>query len=112
MKVYVDGRPRIVDFTDIVGEACDALVPLVLKGIKDLLAQCDSDSIVHVMENIIVTGGGSQIRGFAEKIEETLVSEGYDCARTVTPTDYKRLVAHGAVKIAEHARDDQWQVPM
>ena len=112
VKVYVDGRPRIVDFTGIVGDACDALLPPILKGIKELLVRCDSDSIVHVMENIIITGGGSQIRGLCQKIGEILISEGYDCIRTVTPTDYKRLVAHGAVKIAEHARDDQWQVPM
>ncbi len=112
VKVYADGRPRIVDFADIICEACDALIPLILKGIKELLSRCDSDSIVEVMEHIIVTGGGSQIRGLAEKIEATLISEGYDCARTVTPTDYKRLVAHGAIKIAEHARHDQWQVPM
>lgn len=112
VKVYADGRPRIVDFTDIIAEACDALVPLILKGIKDLLARCDSDSIVNVMENIIVTGGGSQIRGLCQKIGQTLLAEGYDCVRTVTPTDYKRLVANGAIKIAEHARDDQWQVPM
>ncbi len=112
VKVYVDGRPRVVDFTDIVAGACDALVPLILKGIKELLARCDSDSIVHVMENIILTGGGSQIRGICQQIGQILLAEGYDCVRTVTPTDYKRLVAHGAVKIAEHARDDQWQVPM
>lgn len=112
VKVYVHGRPRIVDFSEIIAEACGALMPLILKGIKDLFSCCDSDSIVHVMENIIVTGGGSQIHGLSEKIRETLLSEGYDCARTITPSDYKRLVAHGAIKIAEHARDDQWQVPM
>ncbi len=112
VKVYVDGRPRIVDFAEIIQEACDALVPLILRGIRDLLSRCDSDSIVKVMENIIVTGGGSQISGLCERLQETLREEGYDCARTVRPSDYKRLVANGALKVADNVRDDQWQVPM
>ena len=112
VKVYVDGRPRMVDFTEIIQEACEALVPIILKGIKELLSRCDSDSIVDVMQNIIITGGGSQIHGLSEKIQTLLISDGYDCARAVTPDDYKRIVARGALKVAEHVREDQWQVPM
>ncbi len=112
VKVYVDGRPQLVDFTAIIAEACGAMVPIIVDGIKELLTRCDSDSIVNVMENIIVTGGGSQIHGITEKIQEVLVADGYDCARTIRPSDYKRLVAQGALRIAENVRDEQWQVPM
>ena len=112
VKVYVDGRPQTLDFGELVQEACDSLVPLISKGIKELFARCDSDSILNVMQNIIVSGGGSEIAGLAEKVERVLHEEGYDCARTVKPSDYKRLVATGALKIAENVREDQWQVPM
>jgi len=112
VRVYVDGRPQLLDFTDIIQEACDALTPFILKGIKELLSRCDSDSIVDVMQNIIVTGGGSEIHGLCEKLEHLLKTEGYDCAKVVRPADYKRLVARGAVKVAENVRDDQWQLPM
>jgi hypothetical protein len=64
------------------------------------------------MQNIIVTGGGSEIHGLCEKIETELRADGYDSARAIRPADYKRLVARGALKIAENVRDDQWQVPM
>jgi len=111
-KVYVDGRPQVLDFAEIIQEACDSLVPFVTKGIKELLSRCDSDSIVDVMQNIIVTGGGSEIRGLCEKVEADLRAEGYDCARGVRPADYKRLVARGALRIAENVRDEQWQLPM
>ena len=50
--------------------------------------------------------------GLSEKIEKLLHEEGYDDARTIRPTDYKRLVATGALKVAENVREDQWQVPM
>lgn len=112
VKVYVDGRPRTIDFGEIIQEACDQLVPPIVKGIKDLLQRCDSDSIVEVMQNIIVTGGGSQIQGLAQRIQDVLRAEDYDCARTIMPADYKRLVARGGLKIAESVRENQWQVPM
>jgi len=109
VKIYVDGRPRTIDFAPMIAEACDALVPLIVDGIKELLKRCDSDSAVNVMENIIVTGGGSQIHGLPQKIEAILHEEEYDCARCIVPADYKRLVARGALKIAENVREDQWQ---
>ncbi len=112
VKVYVDGRPQTVDLSEIIREACGSLIPSITKGIKGLLKRCDSDSIVNVMENIIVTGGGSQIVGLCESIEKALHEDGYDCARAVRPNDYKRLVARGGLKVAENVRDDQWQFPM
>lgn len=112
VKVYVDGRPRVVDFSEIVRDACEEIIPDILKGVKELLRRCDSDSIEHVMANIILTGGGSQIHGLCERVQEMLREDGYDSATTVRPADYKRLVANGALKIAENVRDDQWQVPM
>jgi rod shape-determining protein MreB len=112
VKVYVDGRPQILDFGEIIQDSCDQLTPFILKGIKELLSRCDSDSIVEVMQNIIITGGGSEIHGLCEKIESELRGEGYDCSRTIKPSDYKRLVARGALKVADNVREEQWQVPM
>jgi rod shape-determining protein MreB len=112
VKVYVEGRPRTIDFGDIIRGACDLLVPEIVRGIKHLLKRCDSDSVVNVMQNIIVTGGGSQIGGLPQKIERLLQNDGYDCARTILPADYKRLVAKGALRIAENVREDQWQMAM
>jgi rod shape-determining protein MreB len=112
VKVYVSGRPQVLDFSAIIQDACDAIASPILKGVKELLSRCDSDSIAEVMRNIIVTGGGSEIHGLCEKIEADLRAEGYDCARAIHPADYKRLVARGALKIAENVRDEQWQHPM
>lgn len=112
VKVYVDGRPRMIDFSDVIRGACDEIVPIVVDGIKELLKRCDSDSCVDVMQNIIVTGGGSQIHGISERIEKLLREDDYDCARTIAPADYKRLVARGALRIAENVRENQWQVAL
>jgi rod shape-determining protein MreB len=111
VKVYVDGRPQRLNFGELVHEACEALVPLIVNGIKNLLKRCDSDSTEKILQNIIVTGGGSQIDGISERIQQLLRADGYDEAVTQTPADYKRLVARGALKIAQSVRDDQWQMP-
>ncbi|MEM7231839.1 MAG: rod shape-determining protein [Planctomycetota bacterium] len=109
VKVYVDGRPRVLNFADMIRDACDLLVPAIVDGIQELLKRCDSESAIAVMENIIVTGGGSQIQGVAERVQEVLHEREFDCARCIAPTDYKRLVANGALKVAENVREDQWQ---
>lgn len=111
VKVYVDGKPRTIDFGDIIREACESLVPDILSGIKDLLSRCDSDSIEPILKNIIITGGGSEIKGVSERVQKALRDEGYDVATTRKPADYKHLVARGGVKVAENVREDQWQVP-
>jgi rod shape-determining protein MreB len=111
VKVYVDGRPQKLDFGELVHEACEKLVPDIVDGIKELLRRCDSDSIERILQNIIVTGGGSQIVGICERVQDSLRGAGYDEAVTRRPAEYKTLVARGALAIAESVRDDQWQVP-
>lgn len=111
VKVYVDGRPQKLDFGEIIHEACEAIIPDIVSGIKELLKCCDSDSTENVLQNIIVTGGGCMIDGLCERVQEVLRADGYEDAVTRRPSDYKRLVAGGALKISENVRDDQWQVP-
>lgn len=112
VKLYVDGKPKMLDIAGLVREACEILVTPILAGIKKLLRRCDSDTAESILQNIIVAGGGSQVVGLSETIQDVLRGEGYDCATTITPPDYKRLVAIGALKVAENVRDDQWQIPM
>jgi hypothetical protein len=66
VKVYVDGRPQLLDFTDIIQEACDSLTPFILKGIKELLSRCDSDSIVDVMQRSSLRATVRISTGFAK----------------------------------------------
>lgn len=111
VKVYADGRPCRLDFGELIRDACASLIPDIVQGIKALLKQCDSDSTEQVLQNIILTGGGCQIVGICERVQEALRADGFDEAVTRKPSDYKRLVARGALRIAENVREDQWQVP-
>jgi len=110
VKVYVDGRPQTINFGEIMRDACEILIPDIISGIKELLTQCDSESAEQVLKNIVITGGGCEIAGLSERIQFELRRQGYDVATTRKPADYKRLVARGALKMAENIREDQWQV--
>lgn len=112
VKLYADGRPRVLDIKDLVEESCDILVPVIINGIKELLKRCDSDSVAFILQNVILCGGGSAIMGLGDKIQQQMRDEGYDDTVCITPKDYQRLVAKGALKVSENVRDDQWQIPI
>ena len=112
VKTYIDGKPKTVDFSEVMSECCEVVVEPILASIRELLARASSDAIEHLLQNIILAGGGSQIRGLPELLQKTLREEGYDGAVCTVPQDYQHLVANGAVKVANNVRDDQWQVPL
>jgi len=93
-------------------EACEIVVAPILESMRALFAKCDSESVEQVLSNIILAGGGSQITGLPELLQKSLRDEGYEGATTMVPEDYRRLVARGALKIANNVREDQWQVPL
>ncbi len=112
VKVFVDGKPRSIDFGPLIREACEIVIEPILGCVRELFSRCDSESVEQVLKNIIVAGGGSQITGLPELIQKTLRDEGYEGASTTVPEDYRRLVARGALKIANNVGEDQWQVPL
>jgi rod shape-determining protein MreB len=62
------------------------------------------------MQNIVLTGGGSRIRGLDVELQRLLAEEGYEqpCVR-LAGERYKEFVALGALKAARQARENQWQ---
>ncbi|MEM7168497.1 MAG: rod shape-determining protein [Planctomycetota bacterium] len=112
VKVFVDGKPKTVDLGALINESCEVIIDPILNSVRELFSRCDSEAVEFVLHTIIVAGGGSQIRGLADLIQARLREEGYEGATTRVPDDYQHLVAHGALKIANNVRDDQWQVPI
>ncbi len=112
VRFYADGKPRVIDIAPLVKEACEILIPVIVEGIKVLLKRCDSESVQYILQNVILCGGGSAIQGLSDEVQKRLRAEGYEDTVCTTPPDYRRLVALGALKVAESVREDQWQVPM
>jgi rod shape-determining protein MreB and related proteins len=110
VNVMVGGKPRKLDIAAPLHEACEALVSQIMDAVKELISRTSSDSVVELLQNIILTGGGSQIRGLAEELRRRLADEGYEqpCVRPAGEK-YREFVAIGALKAARSARENQWQ---
>jgi rod shape-determining protein MreB len=77
---------------------------------RELVGRADPDSVGELLQNVIVTGGGSLIRGFGVALQTKLVEEGYENPRVrVLGQSYKDYVARGALKTARQAQERHWQ---
>ena len=110
VNVMVGGKVRKLDLTEQIGFACRSLLNQIFEAAKTLIARAPSDSITELLQNIILTGGGSRIRQIDSELQRLLSEEGYEkpVVRSVGE-NYKDFVAKGALKAARQAREDQWQ---
>jgi rod shape-determining protein MreB len=111
IKVVIGGKGRTLELGDAVGNACNVLIDKIYPAITKLISCASSDSVVTLLQNIIVTGGGSQIRGIDTILQKRLADDGYEAPRVrLAGQDFQRYVAIGALKAARAARENQWQV--
>lgn len=109
ISVIVGGKLRKLDLSTMVGDACQQLLVRVLDCVKAVIAEASSDSVGEVLQNIILTGGGSRIRNIDSELQHLLAEEGYEKPRVLTVGEnHKELVAKGALVAARQAKDHQW----
>jgi len=109
ISVLVGGKLRKLDLTAIIGNACQQLLMRVLDCVKAVIAEASSDSVGEVLQNIILTGGGSRIRNIDTELQRFLLEEGYEKPRVLTVGEnHKELVAKGALVAARQSKEHQW----
>lgn len=111
VKVVIGGKARVLELGDVIGRAANILIDRIYPALTTLIERASSDSVVALLQNIIVTGGGSQIKGIDTVLQKKLADDGYESPKVrLAGQDYKRYVAIGALKAARAARENQWQV--
>jgi rod shape-determining protein MreB len=111
VKVVMGGKGRTIELADVIGNACNALIDKIYPALTSLIERASSDSVVTLLQNIIVTGGGSQLRGIDLVLQKRLEADGFESPKVrLAGQDFKRYVALGALKAARSARENQWQV--
>jgi rod shape-determining protein MreB len=111
IKVVIGGKSRTLELGDAIGNACNTLIDKIYPALTTLIASASSDSVVTLLQNIIVTGGGSQIKGIDTILQKRLADDGYESPKVrLAGQDFQRYVAIGALKAARAARENQWQV--
>ena len=110
VKVLIGGKNHTLELGEVIGRACNRLVEKFYPLLATLISRAPSDSVGQLLENIVITGGGSRIRGIDTVLQQRLMDDGYAAPKVrLAGQDYKRFVAIGALKAARGAREDQWQ---
>jgi len=110
VRVIIGGKAHNLDLGEALGNSANALIDKIYPALTTLISRASSDSVVTLLQNIIVTGGGSQIKGIDTVLQKRLADDGYESPKVkLAGQDYKRYVALGALKAARAARENQWQ---
>ncbi len=98
VNLPVDGKPTPHDVTEPLKAACLALVNPIVDSVRKLISKFDPEFQQRLRNNIILGGGGSQLKGLDRVIEQSL-SE-YGGAKVTRVTDATYAGAVGALKLA------------
>jgi rod shape-determining protein MreB and related proteins len=107
VSLPVKGKPKQFDVTVPLREACKTIVGPVVQGLRELVARVDPELQQRMLTNIVLGGGGSQLRGLDRMIEEGLKE--YGPAKVKRVGDAVFAGAVGALKLAMSLPADCWQ---
>lgn len=107
VKMPVNGRPTDFDVTDSIKQACEIIVEPILDGIHKLIASFNPEFQDKLRNNIILGGGGSQMRGLNKRIEDGLERVGGGKVTVVDEPVYAG--ANGALSLALDMPSEYWQ---
>jgi rod shape-determining protein MreB len=98
VEAPVDGKFTEFDVTNEMRKACESSMPAIVETAIDLIASFDPEFQENVRNNIIVAGGGSQISGLENYLDEALKQFG-PCKITCI-TDPLYAGADGGLQLA------------
>jgi rod shape-determining protein MreB len=106
VSLPVDGKPRQFDVTEPLKAACKVIVLPIIQGLRELIARFDPEFQQRMLNNIVLGGGGSQLRGLDRVIEDALKE--YGGAKVKKVGDAVFAGAAGALKLAMSMPQDCW----
>lgn len=103
----IAGKPTQIDVAEPLKAACSSIVPSIVEAIRELISKFDPEFQQALLGNVLLGGGGSQLKGLDRSIEEALQS--YGGANVTKVYDSVFAGATGALKMAMSMPADYWQ---
>nr|CAX83788.1 Magnetosome protein MamK (MreB-actin-like) [uncultured bacterium] len=100
------GRPVSYNVTDAIRCACEMLLPPIVDGIKRLIGSLSPEEQAVMLNNIVLSGGGSRIKGIDRYIVDKMRGYGEVSVSCVPDPEY--AVAAGALKLAQDLPPKEW----
>jgi rod shape-determining protein MreB len=107
-ELRANGRPVSYDITELVGNACEMMMPGIIEGLDQLIQTCPPEDQAEMLKNILIAGGGSQIIGI-DKFIESALSEYYGEVEVSCVEDPVFAVCSGALKLAMELPPKYWE---
>jgi rod shape-determining protein MreB len=106
VNLPVDGKPTPHDVTEPLKAACLAMVNPIVEAIRKLVGKFDPEFQQKLRNNIILGGGGSQLKGLDRVIEQAMTE--YGGAKVTRVSDATYAGAVGALKLAMNMPAHGW----
>jgi rod shape-determining protein MreB len=107
VEIPVEGRPTTHDITRQMRMACESILPGMVETAQEMIAGFDPEFQKKVLNNIILAGGGSQIKGLREHLENVLKEYGPCQIHTIHDPLFGG--ANGALALAKDMPDEYWE---
>ena len=102
----IEDELRDCDLTEPIRDACRMIVAPIIDGIREVLRKADPEFRAVLRRNIVLGGGGSQLRGLDQLLERELAHCGGGSVRRVSDSVYAG--ADGALKLAMSMPIEKW----
>jgi rod shape-determining protein MreB and related proteins len=107
VEIPVAGKMVEHDITDEIRRACESILPPMVETISEMIAKFDPEYQSLIRSNIVLAGGGSQIRGLGDALKAVLKDFGPIQVKTVD--DPMFAGAAGAMKLAQEMPKHYWE---
>jgi rod shape-determining protein MreB len=101
-----DGKPAEYDITKEMRSVCESIVPDIVENILTIMKGYDPEDQQEVLQNIVLAGGGSNIKGLDKMVEERLADYGDIKVICVDDPDFSG--SSGALKLSQDLPPEHW----
>ncbi len=101
-----DGKPVKLDVTDDIRAACESIVPDIVQQLEVLVRSYSPDQQEAVLQNIVLTGGGSRIRNLDTMISEWM--KDYGTVKVIRVDDPDFAGCQGGLNLVSELPPKYW----